>query len=169
VISAILHSPVPLNSDSTSYGKSSEGLAAAFLVPRALEGLALRNLYPNEPLSTRCLGAQRYEGSDQIYVYEWADPFWHAACAVLRQLVTGTSYAGHELDDPRPCLGRFSGDARHGRSVNDRREFRQLPVVDDGNLMSIVTDGELRRRGCYLESTPVLAAMTNCPVVLASF
>ena len=89
MISAILHSPVPLNSDSTSYGKSSEGLAAAFLVPRALEGLALRNLYPNEPLSTRCLGAQRHEGSDQIYVYEWADPFWHAACPVLRQLVTG--------------------------------------------------------------------------------
>ena len=44
--------------------------------------------------------------------------------------------------------------------------FRQLPVVDDGSLMGMVTDSELRHRGRYLESTLVEAAMSCCPVVI---
>ena len=46
------------------------------------------------------------------------------------------------------------------------RGFRQLPVVDNGNLMGMVTDSELRHRGRYLESTLIEAAMTCCPVVI---
>jgi len=47
--------------------------------------------------------------------------------------------------------------------------FRQLPVVENGDLVGMVTDDELRRCSRYLESTSVLAAMTNCPVVVTSF
>jgi hypothetical protein len=83
-------------------------------------------------------------------------------------LVSGTSYAGHELDDPKSCLCRSSGDARHGKGVNECRGVRQLPVVDDGNLMGMVTDSELRHRGRYVESTLVEAAMTCSPVVITS-
>ena len=44
--------------------------------------------------------------------------------------------------------------------------FRQLPVVDNGNLIGIVTDRDLRPHVGYLESTLVDAAMTSCPVVI---
>ena len=44
--------------------------------------------------------------------------------------------------------------------------FRQLPVVDNGNLIGIVTDRDLRAHVGYLESTLVDAAMTSCPVVI---
>jgi acetoin utilization protein AcuB len=45
--------------------------------------------------------------------------------------------------------------------------FRQLPVVDNGNLIGIVTDRDLRQHTGYLESTLVDAAMTTCPVVIS--
>jgi hypothetical protein len=46
--------------------------------------------------------------------------------------------------------------------------FRQLPVVDHGNLIGIVTDRDLRHHTGYLEST-LDAAMTSCPVVISPF
>ena len=52
------------------------------------------------------------------------------------------------------------------RELMNARGFRQLPVVDNGNLMGMVTDSELRHRGRYLESTLIEAAMTCCPVVI---
>ena len=45
--------------------------------------------------------------------------------------------------------------------------FRQLPVVDNGALIGIVTDRDLRHHTGYLESTLVDAAMTSCPVVIS--
>jgi CBS domain-containing protein len=47
--------------------------------------------------------------------------------------------------------------------------FRQLPVVENGNLIGIVTDRDLRPHAGYLESTLVDAAMTSCPVVISPF
>ena len=45
--------------------------------------------------------------------------------------------------------------------------FRQLPVVDNGNLIGIVTDRDLRPHTGYLDSTHVDAAMTSSPVVIS--
>ena len=52
------------------------------------------------------------------------------------------------------------------RELMNAGGFHQLPVVDDGNLMGMVTDSELRHRGRYLESTLVEAAMSCGPVVI---
>jgi acetoin utilization protein AcuB len=45
------------------------------------------------------------------------------------------------------------------KSIMDRGRFRRLPVMDDGQLVGIVTERDLREYTGYLESTRVTAAM----------
>ena len=45
--------------------------------------------------------------------------------------------------------------------------FRQLPVIEDGHLVGIVTDRDLRSHGGYYGSTLVSAAMTSSPFTLS--
>jgi acetoin utilization protein AcuB len=45
--------------------------------------------------------------------------------------------------------------------------FRRLPVVDDaGNLLGILTDGDLREHVGYLTGTKVTAAMVEKPITV---
>ena len=70
---------------------------------------------------------------------------------------------------PNPvCVGPRESLARAG-ALMATGGFRQLPVVDSGNLIGIVTDRDLRHHAGYLESTLVDAAMTSCPVVISPF
>lgn len=46
--------------------------------------------------------------------------------------------------------------------------FRRLPVVDrDGILVGIITDGDLRAHGGYLETTKVSGVMVEKPITVA--
>ena len=45
------------------------------------------------------------------------------------------------------------------KSFMDEGSFRRLPVMDDGQLVGIVTERDLREYTGYLESTRVTAAM----------
>ena len=45
------------------------------------------------------------------------------------------------------------------KSIMDRGRFRRLPVMDDGQLVGILTERDLREYTGYLESTRVTAAM----------
>jgi acetoin utilization protein AcuB len=64
------------------------------------------------------------------------------------------------------CIGPRDTLAKAG-NLMAAGGFRQLPVVDGGNLVGIVTDRDLRHHNGYLESTLVDAAMTTCPVVIS--
>jgi acetoin utilization protein AcuB len=47
--------------------------------------------------------------------------------------------------------------------------FRRLPVVDDaGQLLGILTDGDLREHVGYLAGTKVTAAMVEQPITIAA-
>ena len=46
-------------------------------------------------------------------------------------------------------------------------EFRRLPVVEDGRLIGIVTDRDLRQHIGFLEKTKVNAAMTETLVTVS--
>ena len=65
------------------------------------------------------------------------------------------------------CVGPRENLAKAG-ALMAAGGFRQLPVVDNGNLIGIVTDRDLRQHTGYLESTLVDAAMTSCPVVISA-
>ena len=68
---------------------------------------------------------------------------------------------------PNPvCVGPRESLAKAG-ALMAAGGFRQLPVVDNGHLIGIVTDRDLRHHTGYLESTLVDAAMTSCPVVIS--
>jgi acetoin utilization protein AcuB len=68
---------------------------------------------------------------------------------------------------PKPvCVGPRESLAKAG-TLMATGGFRQLPVVDNGNLIGIVTDRDLRPHAGYLESTLVDAAMTSCPLVIS--
>ena len=68
---------------------------------------------------------------------------------------------------PNPvCIGPRETLAKAG-ALMAAGGFRQLPVVDSGALIGIVTDRDLRHHTGYLESTLVDAAMTSCPVVIS--
>lgn len=47
------------------------------------------------------------------------------------------------------------------KSIMDAGGFRRLPVLDDGRLVGIVTERDLRQYTGYLESTRVNAAMST--------
>ena len=68
---------------------------------------------------------------------------------------------------PNPvCIGPRESLAKAG-TLMATGGFRQLPVVDHGNLIGIVTDRDLRPHAGYLESTLVDAAMTSSPFVIS--
>jgi acetoin utilization protein AcuB len=68
---------------------------------------------------------------------------------------------------PNPvCVGPRESLAKAG-ALMAAGGFRQLPVVDNGNLIGIITDRDLRHHNGYLQSTLVDAAMTSCPVVIS--
>jgi CBS domain-containing protein len=68
---------------------------------------------------------------------------------------------------PNPvCVGPRESLAKAG-ALMAAGGFRQLPVVDNGNLIGIVTDRDLRHHTGYLESTLVDVAMTSCPLVIS--
>lgn len=48
-------------------------------------------------------------------------------------------------------------------TLMEKGGFRRVPVVDDGKLVGIVSDRDVRAHGGYLESTKVTAAMTSDP------
>jgi acetoin utilization protein AcuB len=48
-------------------------------------------------------------------------------------------------------------------SMMQRGGFRRVPVVDDGKLVGIISDRDVRAHGGYLELTKVTAAMTSDP------
>jgi acetoin utilization protein AcuB len=45
-------------------------------------------------------------------------------------------------------------------------DFRQLPVVSDGQLVGIITDRDMREHAGYLDRTKVAAAMSKNPVTV---
>lgn len=47
------------------------------------------------------------------------------------------------------------------------RHFRRLPVVEEGKLIAIVTDRDVRQHWGYLDSTLVSAAMTADPLTIS--
>jgi acetoin utilization protein AcuB len=52
------------------------------------------------------------------------------------------------------------------KSIMEAGGFRRLPVLDDGRLVGIVTERDLRQYTGYLESTRVNAAMSTALVTV---
>jgi acetoin utilization protein AcuB len=48
-------------------------------------------------------------------------------------------------------------------TLMERGGFRRVPVVDDGKLVGIISDRDVRAHSGYLDSTRVTAAMTSDP------
>jgi acetoin utilization protein AcuB len=61
--------------------------------------------------------------------------------------------------DPRDTLSK-------AKNLMDAGSFRRLPVVDDGRLVGILTERDLREYTGYLESTRVNAAMRTALVTV---
>ena len=53
-------------------------------------------------------------------------------------------------------------------TVMKRGGFRRVPVVDDGKLVGILSDRDVRAHNGYLDSTRVTAAMTSDPKTVTS-
>jgi CBS domain-containing protein len=53
------------------------------------------------------------------------------------------------------------------KAAMDAGRFRRLPVLDNGVLVGILTERDLREHGGYLESTRVSAAMRSPVIVVA--
>jgi acetoin utilization protein AcuB len=54
------------------------------------------------------------------------------------------------------------------RELMDSGHFRRLPVIDNGRLVGMVSEGDLRQHWGYYESTKVNVAMTPDPVVIGA-
>ena len=52
------------------------------------------------------------------------------------------------------------------RRKMDKDNFHRVPVVDDGKLVGIVSDRDVRTHLSYLESTTVRQAMTTPPLTV---
>jgi len=50
----------------------------------------------------------------------------------------------------------------------DAGRFRRLPVIENGELVGIITERDIRQHWGYLDSTKVDAAMTANPVTITS-
>jgi len=55
------------------------------------------------------------------------------------------------------------------KSIMDAGNFRRVPVVDDGRLVGILTERDLREYIGYLESTRVNAAMRTALVTVTPY
>src|SRR5271168_400549 len=55
------------------------------------------------------------------------------------------------------------------KSIMDAGHFRRVPVVDDGRLVGILTERDLREYTGYLESTRVNAAMRTALVTVTPY
>ncbi len=53
------------------------------------------------------------------------------------------------------------------KAIMDEGHFRRLPVVDDGQLVGIITERDIREHTGYFESTRVTAAMRTALVTLS--
>jgi CBS domain-containing protein len=54
------------------------------------------------------------------------------------------------------------------KALMDSGNFRHLPVLEDGRLIGILSDRDMRPHSGYLDSTHVDAAMTSNPVTITS-
>jgi acetoin utilization protein AcuB len=52
------------------------------------------------------------------------------------------------------------------KALMDSGNFRHLPVLEDGRLIGILSDRDMRQHSGYLDSTRVDAAMTSDPVTI---
>ena len=55
------------------------------------------------------------------------------------------------------------------KSIMDAGRFRRVPVMDDGRLVGILTERDLREYNGYLESTRVNAAMRTALVTVTPY
>jgi acetoin utilization protein AcuB len=55
------------------------------------------------------------------------------------------------------------------KSIMDTGHFRRVPVVEDGRLVGILTERDLREYTGYLESTRVNAAMSTALVTITPY
>ena len=62
---------------------------------------------------------------------------------------------------PRPVHVTPDATLTAARSLMDLEDFRCLPVVEDGKLVGIITDRDIRKYGDGLDSTNVGVAMTT--------
>lgn len=53
------------------------------------------------------------------------------------------------------------------QQLMDERHFRRLPVVQNGALVGIITDRDMRKHAGYLDVTRVNAAMTPNPLTIS--
>lgn len=57
---------------------------------------------------------------------------------------------------------------RAAASLMERGDYRRVPVVDEGQLVGIVSDRDVRAHSGYLDTTRVTAAMTSDPKTVTS-
>ena len=67
---------------------------------------------------------------------------------------------------PSPvCIGPNDTLAK-AKELMDTGRFRRLPVVENGKLVGIITERDLRQHWSCLDSTKVVAGMTRDPVTI---
>jgi acetoin utilization protein AcuB len=54
------------------------------------------------------------------------------------------------------------------KALMTAERFRRLPVVEDGRVIGILTEGDIRAHSGYLKTTLVDAAMVSDPVTVSS-
>lgn len=74
-----------------------------------------------------------------------------------------------DLMTPNPQTARPTDTLSLVESKMQQARFRRVPVVDEtGNLVGIVSDGDLRQHLGYLATTRVSAAMVERPITVAA-
>lgn len=56
----------------------------------------------------------------------------------------------------------------NAKELMDTGRFRRLPVIENGKLVGIITERDLRQHWGYLDSTKVDASMTPDPIMISS-
>jgi CBS domain-containing protein len=56
----------------------------------------------------------------------------------------------------------------NAKELMDTGRFRRLPVIENGKLVGIITERDLRQHWGYLDSTKVDASMTPDPIMINS-
>jgi acetoin utilization protein AcuB len=62
---------------------------------------------------------------------------------------------------PKPVTVASADTLDKAKALMDKGGFRRLPVIDNGKLVGIVTERDLRKHEGYLNSTRVDAAMAS--------